>query len=59
MVSFHVWIRHSPHIEVLLLLRFKKQALVAVFHFTNLGTMQIISYAVMHMMKYEVCPYLR
>lgn len=38
----------SPHVEVLLLLGLEKEAFVAVFDFTHLGTKLIFSYAVMH-----------
>lgn len=47
---------YSPHIEVLLLLGLEKEAFVAVFDFTHLGTKLIFSYAVMHMTIHQVCP---
>lgn len=47
-------IKYSPHIEVLLLLGLKKEAFVAVFHFTHLETMTVLSYAVVHMIIHGV-----
>lgn len=42
-------IKHLPHVKILLLLGLKKEAFVAIFDLTNLGTKHTFSYPVMQM----------